>query len=50
MILDITAKEQEQLLACIESAVRSAPNALQAAELLLPLAIKISKLKEEPQA
>jgi hypothetical protein len=47
MILEITKDEQIQLLACIESAVRSAPNALQAASLLMPLAQKIDQLKED---
>lgn len=47
MILSITLEEQQQLMACIESAIRSAPNALQAAAVLLPLATKISEAKEQ---
>jgi multidrug efflux pump subunit AcrA (membrane-fusion protein) len=47
MIIEITKDEQVQLLACIESAIRSANNALQAAAILLPLAEKIGEAKEE---
>ena len=47
MQLEITKDEQQQLLACIEAAVRSAPNSLNAAALLLPLAQKISQLRDE---
>jgi|Laugresu1bdmlbdd_1035124.scaffolds.fasta_scaffold190801_2 hypothetical protein len=47
MILEITRDEQQQLMACIESAIKSAPSSLQAAVMLMPLAQKISQLKEE---
>jgi hypothetical protein len=47
MHLEITQEEQQQLLACIEAAVRSAPNSLNAAALLLPLARRLSELKEQ---
>jgi hypothetical protein len=47
MNINLTREEQKQLLACIEAAVKSAPNSLNAAALLLPLAQKISQLKEE---
>lgn len=47
MIISITNEEQQQLLACIESAIRSAPNTLQAAAILLPLATKIGEAKEQ---
>jgi hypothetical protein len=47
MNLEITQQEQQQLLACIESAIKSAPSSLQAAALLLPLAQHISELREQ---
>ena len=47
MTLELTKDEQSQLMACIESAVKTAPNSLQAAAVLLPLAAKIQALKEE---
>ena len=47
MKLEITKDEQQQLMACIEAAVKTAPNSLQAASLLLPLAQKINQLKDE---
>jgi hypothetical protein len=47
MKLEITKDEQQQLMACIEAAVKSSPSSLQAAAMLLPLAQKISQLKEE---
>jgi hypothetical protein len=46
MIVEITQDEQQQLLACIESAIKSSPNALQAATVLLPLANKIATAKD----
>ncbi len=51
MELDITKEEQQNLLQCIDVAVKSAQNSLQAASALLPLAAKISSLKfdEEPE-
>jgi len=47
MQLEITKDEQQQLMACIEAAIKSSPSSLQAAAMLLPLAQKISQLKEE---
>lgn len=47
MKLELTKDEQQQLMACIESAVKTAPNSLQVAAVLLPLAAKIQQLKEE---
>jgi len=47
MKLELTTQEREQLMACIESAVKTAPNSLQAASILLPLAAKIQALKDE---
>ena len=47
MNLTITKDEQQQLMACIESAVKTAPNSLQAAAVLLPLAAKIQALKDD---
>ena len=47
MTLEITKEEQQQLMACIESAVKSSQNSLEAASVLLPLAVKIQSLKEE---
>jgi len=41
MKLELTKEEQQQLLMCIESAVKHAANSLQAASILLPLASKI---------
>jgi len=49
MNLEITKEEQQQLLACIEAAVRSAPNSLNAAALLLPLAQRIAQLQPLPE-
>ena len=45
MLVDITKDEQQQILACIESAIKSAPNSLQAASILMPLAQKMSQLR-----
>jgi hypothetical protein len=47
MQLEITKDEQQQLMACIEAAIKSSPSSLQAAAMLLPLAQKISQLKED---
>jgi len=47
MNLEITKEEQQQLMACIEAAVKTAPQSLQAAAVLLPLAQKISQLKDD---
>lgn len=46
MTLELTKDEQQQLLACIEAAVKTAQNSLQAASILLPLAAKIQQLSE----
>ena len=45
MQLQITKEEQQQLMACLELAVKN--GGLQAASVLLPLAAKIQALKEE---
>ena len=50
MKLELTSQERDQLMACIESAVKTAPNSLQAAAVLLPLAARIQQLKEEESA
>ena len=47
MKLELTSQERDQLMACIESAVKTAPNSLQAAAVLLPLAAKIQNLKDD---
>lgn len=47
MVLEINKDEQQQLLACIEVAVKTAQNSLQAASLLLGLAAKIQALKDD---
>lgn len=47
MKLEITKEEQSQLMSCIEAAVKASPNSLQAASVLLPLAVKIQGLSEE---
>lgn len=47
MVLEINNQERDQLMACIEVAVKSAQNSLQAASLLLPLAAKIQALKDD---
>jgi len=47
MQLEINAKEQEQLMACIDASVKAAPSSLNAASVLLPLAVKIQKLSQE---
>jgi hypothetical protein len=44
--LQLTDEERNTLIACIESAVKHAPNSLQAASQLLPLAQKIAQAKE----
>lgn len=45
MTLEITAEEQQQLMACLDLAVKN--GGLQAASLLLPLAAKIQQLKKD---
>ena len=47
MNLEISKEEQQQLMQCIEAAVKAAPNSLQAVSVLLPLAVKIQQLTEE---
>jgi hypothetical protein len=47
MKLEVSKDEQQQLLACIEAAVKAASNSLQAAAILLPLASKIQQLSED---
>jgi len=50
MKLELTKEEQQQLMACIEAAVKTSPNSLQAASVLLPLAAKIQALAEAEDA
>jgi hypothetical protein len=45
--IQLTDEERNSLLACIESAVKHAPNSLQAAASLLPLAIRIQQAKPD---
>jgi hypothetical protein len=45
MNLEITKEEQQQLMACLDLAVKN--GGLQAASVLLPLAAKIQQLKDE---
>lgn len=47
MKLEITKEEQQQLMAALDVAVKSAQNSLQTASVLLPLAQKISELKDK---
>jgi len=51
MILELNEQEKQQLLACINQTVKTSDQALQVAADLLPLAARISQLKEdEPKA
>ena len=51
MILELNETEKNQLLACINQTVKTADQALQVAADLLPLAARISQLKEDvPEA
>ena len=43
MTIEITQEEQQQLIACIEMAIKHAPNSLQVAAMLIPLATKLSE-------
>lgn len=45
--IQLTDEERNTLLACIEAAVKHAPNSLQAAASLLPLAQKIAQAKPD---
>jgi len=45
MKLELTKEEQQQLMTCLDLAVKN--GGLQAASVLLPLAAKIQSLKEE---
>lgn len=47
MKLEISKEEQQQLLAALDVAVKSAQSSLQTASILLPLAQKVSELKEK---
>lgn len=49
MQLELTKEERQQLMSCVEAAVKTAPSSLQAAQLLLPLAEKIARLGQEDQ-
>jgi hypothetical protein len=48
MQLEITKEEQQQLMTCLDLAVKQ--GGLQAASVLLPLAAKIQQLKDESDA
>jgi len=48
MNLEISKEEQQQLMACLDLAVKN--GGLQAASVLLPLAAKIQALKDETDA
>jgi len=48
MQLEITKEEQQQLMACLDLAVKQ--GGLQAASVLLPLAAKIQQLKDSSDA
>ena len=50
MNLEISKEEQQQLMAALDVAVKSAQNSLQTANILLPLASRISALTDEPAA
>jgi hypothetical protein len=51
MQIELTKDEQQLLLACIDSAVKHAPNSLQAAVQIMPLVQKIAEAKQdEPTA
>jgi hypothetical protein len=46
MQIEITQEEKQQLIACIEMAIKHAPNSLQTAALLIPLAKKLSEAND----
>lgn len=46
LLLSLNEAERQALLTCIESAVKHAPNSLQAAAQMLPLAVKIDSAKD----
>jgi hypothetical protein len=48
MKLELTKEEQQQLMACLDLAVKN--GGLQAASVLLPLAAKIQALKDDTDA
>jgi len=48
MNLTLTEKEKSQLLFAINQTIRTSENALQVSAELLPLAARISELKETP--
>lgn len=50
MILELNEKEKAQLLFAINQTVRTSENALQVSAELLPLASRISQLKDDPPA
>lgn len=50
MNLEITKEEQQQLLACIDTAIKAAQSSLQTASVLLPLAAKINNLTASEEA
>ncbi len=47
MIIELTEKEKSQLLFAINQTVRTSDNALQVAAELLPLAGRLSQLKDD---
>lgn len=48
MTLEITKDEQTRLMQCLDLAVKT--GGLEAAAVLLPLAVKVQQLKDEPDA
>lgn len=50
MKLELSKEEQQQLMTCIEAAVKASANSLQAAAILLPLASKIQALSDDKEA
>lgn len=49
MKLEINKEEQQQLMSALDIAVKSAQNSLQTASILLPLAQRISELKDKDE-
>lgn len=49
MKLEITKEEQQQLLACIDAAIKASQSSLQTASALMPLAVKINNLADSDE-
>jgi len=49
-MIELTEQEKHQLLAAINVAIRSSQNAIEAANVLLPIALKLSTLKPDGDA